>query len=144
MDVDHFKKYNDKYGHVAGDRCLKEIAKVLRLIGDKYGIVTRYGGEEFAIILKENIIHSLDIAEQIRMHVYALAIEHQKNPPFYNVSVSLGIVTLIPDETETPASVIEYADQALYQSKIYGRNQVSIFNFKDKNKKEIVGTKAPI
>ncbi|MGX8178545.1 sensor domain-containing diguanylate cyclase [Exiguobacterium artemiae] len=144
LDVDHFKKYNDKYGHVAGDRCLKEIAKVLRLIGDKYGIVTRYGGEEFAIILKENIIHSLDIAEQIRMHVYALAIEHQKNPPFYNVSVSLGIVTLIPDETETPASVIEYADQALYQSKIYGRNQVSIFNFKDKNKKEIVGTKAPI
>lgn len=144
LDVDHFKKYNDLYGHVAGDRCLKEVAKVLRLIGDKHGIVTRYGGEEFAIIFKENTLDILDIAEQIRRNVHALGIEHQKNPPLHAVTVSLGIVTLIPNEEETPATVIEYADQALYQSKILGRNQVSEFNFDGKTKKTVLETQTSI
>lgn len=140
LDVDHFKKYNDLYGHVAGDRCLKHVAKSLRLIGDKHGIVTRYGGEEFAIIFNENTSDILKIAEKIRTNVYALGIEHQKNPPFYNVTVSLGIVTLVPNEEETPATVIEYADQALYQSKIHGRNQVSMFAFDDEKEKQVLET----
>lgn len=140
LDVDHFKKYNDLYGHVAGDRCLKEVAKVLRLIGDKHGIVTRYGGEEFAIIFKGTASDTLEIAEKIRTNVYSLGIKHQKNPPFYNVTVSLGIVTLVPNEEETSATVIEYADQALYQSKIHGRNQVSMFTFGDEKEKQVLET----
>lgn len=131
LDVDHFKKYNDMYGHVEGDRCLKKIAKVLRLVGDKYGIAARYGGEEFAVIFKVNTIDPLTVAEEIRTHIYALGIEHLKNPPFQNVSVSLGVVTLVPDESETSSTVIEYADQALYHSKVGGRNQVSNFCFDD-------------
>lgn len=128
LDVDHFKKYNDLYGHVAGDRCLKQISKVLRLVGEKEGLVARYGGEEFAIIFKQTDGRPPKVAEEIRSRVLELEIEHKRNPPVGYVSISLGLATLVPDEQETPARFIERADQALYQSKIHGRNQVTLFS----------------
>ncbi|MGL5805563.1 MAG: diguanylate cyclase domain-containing protein [Xenococcaceae cyanobacterium] len=129
-DVDHFKNYNDTYGHPAGDACLKTIAKVLTQAGKRPAdLVARYGGEEFAIVLPDtNHYGALFVADTIRQDVERLKLPHQKSGTSRYVTLSMGVATKIPNSHQSIADLIEDADRALYQAKAKGRNQVVMLN----------------
>jgi diguanylate cyclase (GGDEF)-like protein len=125
VDVDYFKKFNDRYGHVAGDDCLRRVAGAIAT-GPRRptDLAARYGGEEFAVILPDTDIEgACAVAEKIRLAVQALNIAHADSP-CGPVSISLGVHTCHPAaEADTaPIACIEAADQLLYQAKINGRN----------------------
>ena len=127
-DVDYFKHFNDSKGHLAGDDCLKMVARTLaanvRRPGD---LVARYGGEEFTVILSgADAAGALQVAEQIRRAVEALAIEHPASKTASHVTVSLGGASVFPSADQTPQTIIEAADQALYEAKNNGRNRVVV------------------
>jgi diguanylate cyclase (GGDEF)-like protein len=127
LDVDHFKQYNDFYGHPAGDQCLREVVtamqSALRATGD---VIARYGGEEFAAILPESSeAEALEIAERVRKAVLAAALPHEKSASAHCVTISVGAATLQGgDHRLSPESLIKIADAMLYQAKIAGRNRV--------------------
>jgi len=125
FDVDYFKKFNDTYGHLKGDSCLRQIGITLKsAIQRKYDIVARYGGEEFVIILPEtNLEGALLLAEKIRSLVEALEILHDKSDVSKFITVSLGIVTAHITSLEKPENLISKADEAMYKAKNMGRNQ---------------------
>ena len=130
LDVDHFKAFNDTYGHIAGDECLKRIAEVLlKNINRVSDLAARYGGEEFVGILPETD-HSgaILLAEQVRSDVESLKILHGSSSTASHVTVSLGVVTLNGAEIQSSANAIEFADQQLYRAKSEGRNRVSSLN----------------
>jgi diguanylate cyclase (GGDEF)-like protein len=124
-DVDHFKWYNDTYGHQAGDLCLQKVAKAIsNTVQRPADLVARYGGEEFVIILPNTHEKgALHIAETIRSQVKELAIPHEKSS-HQVVTLSLGVATLTPNPSITSEVLIQSADQALYQAKAQGRDQV--------------------
>ncbi|WP_013321179.1 diguanylate cyclase domain-containing protein [Gloeothece verrucosa] len=124
-DVDHFKWYNDTYGHLAGDHCLQQIARVIKTsVGRPADLVARYGGEEFAIVLPETSLKgALFVAEQIRQKVKNLTIPHTKSA-YQCVTLSLGVASLIPSGALSPKALINAADEALYQAKANGRDRV--------------------
>ena len=128
MDVDFFKKFNDQYGHVAGDACLQAVAgAVARSVGREEDLAARYGGEEFAVIMPQtDAAGALQVAEAIRMAVEALQIAHAASANGV-VTISLGAATLRPsqDRQATSSELIRQADALLYQSKNSGRNRVS-------------------
>jgi diguanylate cyclase (GGDEF)-like protein len=126
IDVDGFKLFNDHYGHQAGDDCLKSIAGSLKTAARRPAdVVARYGGEEFVIMLSSTDSDSAaEIAESIRARIEALAIPHEKSPLSDVVTVSIGVDAVTPVIGVTPHSLIERADQALYQAKNSGRNTV--------------------
>lgn len=128
-DVDNFKKYNDIYGHVRGDRCLHDVAQALNRCVQRPGdIMARYGGEEFAIILPETTLEAArEVAERCRQAVQDLRVEHTGNVGYGVVTVSMGVACVVPEEGLTYGELIEMADQALYESKEKGRNRVSTF-----------------
>lgn len=121
-DVDHFKQYNDQYGHYAGDECLIQIAhSISKACGRSSDIVCRYGGEEFGVIFYGGAREASSLAEAIRKEICALAIPH----PAHNwpqVTLSIGYCTILPDSESTPKKLIECADRALYEAKRNGRN----------------------
>lgn len=129
LDVDHFKQYNDQYGHLAGDHCLQQLAQVLadHIAAHPYALAARYGGEEFAVILRHS--SSTDaaytLAQQLRAGVAALALPHAAAPSGI-VTISLGVAQWWPDGggCPSPATLIGQADLALYRAKQAGRNQV--------------------
>ncbi len=126
MDIDYFKKYNDSYGHQAGDRCLQKVANTfkepLKRPGD---LVARYGGEEFSVILPVTEEEGASgIAETMRKNIESLRILHEKSEAGEFVTISVGIATVIPQQDMTHASLIEMADKALYKAKESGRNCV--------------------
>jgi len=128
LDVDHFKKYNDNYGHPDGDKCLKEIAQTLeQSIRRAHDTVARYGGEEFVIVLpdtdKEGAIR---VAEQIRSNINSKAIPHEFSETDKVVTASQGIATIIPTAPFSPRNLIDSADVALYSAKNAGRNRYMI------------------
>ncbi len=127
LDIDYFKKYNDTYGHQAGDECLKTVARgAKRYLQTTPGYLTRYGGEEFAVILP-GMDHEEAIreAEVIRKLIISLAIDHKASPILPTVSASLGVATLGAAEGQmTVEALIQEADQALYRAKEQGRNCV--------------------
>lgn len=127
-DIDHFKPYNDRYGHVAGDECLKQVAAAMQASLHRAGdFVARYGGEEFAIILPAtDANHAREIAEKVRHAVSLLAIAHEENSAADVVTVSLGCASIIPDHADDGVSLVEAADRALYQAKRGGRDRVVI------------------
>ncbi|MEM7016852.1 MAG: diguanylate cyclase [Pseudomonadota bacterium] len=127
-DVDHFKKYNDTYGHQSGDHCLQQVANVIRSKARRpTDTPARYGGEEFAIILPQTTTEGAqELAESIRKGVEQLAIPHENSTTKDIVSVSFGVASVIPDRTGDTAQLIAMADEALYQSKAAGRDQVSV------------------
>ena len=127
IDVDWFKKYNDTYGHQAGDACLVRVAQVLeRCMGRTGDLVARYGGEEFALIaLNCDGKHALGIAEKICSELEALALTHSASHTGV-VTVSVGISSVVPKADETPYALVKAADQALYLAKEKGRNQVVV------------------
>lgn len=129
LDVDFFKKFNDQYGHVAGDACLQAVAgAVARSVGRAEDLAARYGGEEFAVIMPgTRAAGALEVAEAIRSAVEALQVPHAASANGV-VTVSLGAATLLPgQEKRTDSSeLIREADALLYQSKNSGRNRVTI------------------
>ena len=127
-DVDHFKRFNDLYGHVAGDCCLQKIGTMLRSTFMRAGDVTaRYGGEEFAVILPETTLDNARLlAERLRQKMIAEAIPHAQSDEIAVVTFSIGVVGSQVSVERNAAWYIGAADRALYQSKENGRNQVSI------------------
>ena len=123
-DADHFKKYNDSYGHQAGDEVLKSITLALtetfRRSGD---YVFRLGGEEFAVLYTtENKEQLLAVAERSLQAMYDMDIEHSGNAPHYRVTLSMGLMELNPELDYVSEEIYKYADEALYRAKQAGRN----------------------
>ncbi|NEO27533.1 MAG: diguanylate cyclase [Kamptonema sp. SIO4C4] len=118
-DIDHFKPYNDYYGHLQGDECLRQIAQTLSQESKRPAdFVARYGGEEFAIILPNTTLAgAIHLAEMLRQRIEQLAIPHDASPIASVVTISLGVATLIPQSHESPETLIQEADQALYVAK---------------------------
>ncbi|WP_426355245.1 GGDEF domain-containing protein [Exiguobacterium sp. R-39] len=125
IDVDEFKLYNDTYGHLKGDWCLQKVAATLKKQAGEFGLVSRYGGEEFAVILTEHVEQITHVAERIRSEILRLKIEHSAYEPLCQLSVSIGLAVVRPSETLTEGDLIVLADQALYRAKSSGRNQIS-------------------
>jgi diguanylate cyclase (GGDEF)-like protein/PAS domain S-box-containing protein len=127
LDVDYFKPYNDHYGHPEGDRCLQEIAQILKQVFQRSGeVVARYGGEEFAVILPhcdENI--AMSRADKLLQAVRDKAIPHVKSGIADHITVSIGVVTCRQSSIEpiAPDKLIKAADEMLYKAKAAGRNQ---------------------
>ncbi|MBF0345164.1 MAG: PleD family two-component system response regulator [Nitrospirae bacterium] len=125
IDIDHFKLYNDNYGHQSGDSCLIQVAGCLvSSINRKIDIVARYGGEEFACILPHTHIDgAVSVAKKFHNEILALQIPHIRSSVNNRVSISQGIATLIPSNYSLPETLIKMADQALYKAKENGRNR---------------------
>lgn len=125
LDVDHFKLYNDHYGHFAGDRCLKQVAQTLeKLLNRPADLIARYGGEEFAAILPDTPLDgAMHVAETMRRAIVGIDIEHTTSPIVPYVTISLGVSSVIPAPGCSAADLIQAADRALYQAKLAGRNQ---------------------
>lgn len=123
-DIDYFKRYNDFYGHPAGDTCLTQIAQaVSHVVKRPADLVARYGGEEFAIILPNTTAEGADqIAELIWLEVKRLNLPHAQSDVSNYVTLSLGIATLVPKHDSQIQSLIDAADKALYSAKQQGRN----------------------
>jgi diguanylate cyclase (GGDEF)-like protein len=127
LDIDHFKKFNDLYGHLAGDICLQKLAhglvKSVRRVGE---LVARYGGEEFVILLPNADEHiAFEVAEHIQKMVMSLVIPHAASPHGI-VTVSLGVASLQPSSQQFPLELVGLADAALYRAKSTGRNCVQL------------------
>lgn len=127
FDVDYFKCYNDHYGHLLGDQCLIDISNRVKDLMNSYeAICTRYGGEEFAIILpKMDAYEARFIAERIRLEIEQLNIPHEWSKHNNSVTTSFGVASLIPNQDRNPLELLELADKALYQAKNNGRNTVA-------------------
>ena len=129
IDLDHFKAYNDHYGHLAGDNCLKTIAQILdseiKRPGDLAG---RFGGEEFCAILSNtNQDGAMFVAETLRSTVENLRIPHEGSPGLKQVTLSLGVAVHLPNPSFPVTQLLDDADKALYHAKQSGRNRVKIF-----------------
>jgi len=126
VDIDYFKAYNDTYGHIAGDECLKTVARCLdsnvRRSGD---LVARYGGEEFAVLLP-NLPEdkAAGFAEDLRINVESQSIAHDGSAVCDTVTISIGVATMIPSKSDPPSRLVDEADNALYRAKHKGRNRV--------------------
>lgn len=124
IDIDYFKYFNDHYGHLIGDDCLKSIAQALLKSAQRStDIVARYGGEEFIMILP-NTAEPLPIAEKCRAAVEQLAIPHRHSPPPQIVTISIGVSSIVPKHGMDPTELIHKADMGLYKAKQLGRNRV--------------------
>jgi diguanylate cyclase (GGDEF)-like protein len=124
LDVDFFKKYNDRYGHQAGDTTLRAVAQLITAHGRRStDLVARYGGEEFALLsAATDVSDAYGIAQSICTELERLNLPHDDSP-FGHVTISIGVAVLVPTEDTTPARLVELADQALYRAKQRGRNQ---------------------
>lgn len=124
LDLDHFKDYNDEYGHVMGDACLRQIGAVLaECVGRSLDLAARYGGEEFACILPDTGLQaSVEMAEKIRRRIAGLNIEHSKSPVAPYVTASFGVITVHHSPNLSPADIVNLADRMLYRAKAAGRN----------------------
>jgi diguanylate cyclase (GGDEF)-like protein len=124
LDIDHFKRVNDNYGHIAGDECLAAIAKEIDdLFNRPSDTVARYGGEEFAVILPYvSPDNAFALAEQVRKRIQKkkFSVDHHK----ISITVSIGIATVTPSDEIAPRDLIGWADGVLYEAKAAGRNNV--------------------
>lgn len=129
MDIDNFKLYNDTYGHLAGDDCLKLISGAIHdTIKRESDFIARYGGEEFVIVLfGVEPKTAAELAENIREHIFGLKIPHSASPVSDWVTVSIGVVSCVPEPSVSPEIMIDRADKALYTAKSHGKNQVVQF-----------------
>lgn len=129
-DVDHFKHYNDTYGHIRGDDCLRTVALALATVLKRPGdMVARYGGEEFALILPNTDAEGMQvIAEAIQAKLKQLAIPHRGLQPSFLVTVSMGLANQTQVGASTPTELIAAADWALYRAKALGRNRYAVAN----------------
>lgn len=123
-DIDFFKRYNDHYGHQVGDDCLQQVAAALQqTVHRPADLVSRYGGEEFVIVLPETADEgALAVAEKVLSRVASLRIPHAASPVADRLTISVGVATLNPGPEQPPEQLIADADQALYRAKARGRN----------------------
>jgi len=126
LDIDYFKQYNDTYGHLAGDHCLNAVAQTLKEnIRTDRDMVARYGGEEFAVILPHtDCKEAKSIAQRIMEDIQDLRIMHTTSRVADELTVSIGITTMVPDPAHDVSAIIDTADKALYDAKRSGRNRV--------------------
>lgn len=125
-DIDYFKLYNDFYGHVEGDECLRKVALALADSLNRAGdYVARYGGEEFVFILPNMTVkQAVEVTEKARLAIMDLAIEHEDSKVNSIVTMSFGVVSVNLTDGMTATSIINSADECLYQAKEQGRNCV--------------------
>ncbi|MEM8837577.1 MAG: bifunctional diguanylate cyclase/phosphodiesterase [Pseudomonadota bacterium] len=124
IDVDHFKPYNDFYGHQAGDEALAAIGRILKEIARSTGcLVARYGGEEFVAVLSGTLISPQDLAKKIHTAIEAAEIEHQYSTVARRITLSIGTASTLEDDFRSADLMISAADDALYEAKLRGRNQ---------------------
>ena len=125
IDVDHFKLYNDTYGHPEGDACLTKLGETLAgIAADTMGFAARYGGEEFCLLLPNtSALRAMDVGEAVRATIQGLALPHATSS-HKAVTVSIGVACMLPSEGQRPGDLIEAADAALYAAKHRGRNTV--------------------
>jgi diguanylate cyclase (GGDEF)-like protein len=128
-DIDHFKQYNDTYGHLTGDFCLQRIANAIRAsLHRPADLVARYGGEEFVVVLPDTPLNgAVSLSEKIRKHVENLAIPHETSKTAGYVTLSMGIASISPDPHASCDALLTQADAALYQAKEDGRNRIVLF-----------------
>lgn len=126
IDIDFFKKYNDYYGHLAGDECLQKVGSILtESLKRASDLGARYGGEEFVILLPSTAkAGALTVTERIRSNVEELRISHEMSKVAKHVTVSIGVAAIRPELDKVPSELIRQADSALYQAKNAGRNRV--------------------
>ncbi|MGE5708146.1 MAG: diguanylate cyclase [Bacteroidota bacterium] len=125
IDIDHFKSFNDTYGHQMGDEVLRQVAKVVRDAVRGCDVVARYGGEELAVIMpKTDLSGASSLAERIRAVIAEISIRDLAGSPIRQVTASVGVAELPELQDAAPADLVERADQALYEAKRNGRNQV--------------------
>lgn len=126
LDVDSFKHFNDHYGHLAGDDCLRALAQALGKADRRAGeLVARFGGEEFVVLLPDTTLsEALEAAQRMQHEVWSLAIPHADTTPGI-VTFSLGVASLVPAREHLPEELVRQADTALYRAKAAGRNCIS-------------------
>ncbi|HCL57841.1 MAG TPA: hypothetical protein DHW82_12660 [Spirochaetia bacterium] len=128
FDIDHFKSFNDTYGHQQGDIVLKATSGLIKTTVRKTDIPARYGGEEFAVILPETSVEeAFKVGEKIRKRIEAFEYPGQEKPLHVNISCGIAEFKATEDSILTPTDFVEMSDQALYFSKKNGRNQVTIY-----------------
>ncbi|MEY4753957.1 MAG: hypothetical protein RJA44_1632 [Pseudomonadota bacterium] len=127
LDIDHFKLYNDHYGHLQGDICLKQVAVALKQgFRRPHDLVARYGGEEFVCLLpRTHLEAAMTMARQVQDAVRALHLPHARSPLGPEITISIGVACAIPSG-EHPEWLVQQADQALYQAKTDGRNTLRV------------------
>ncbi len=126
-DIDYFKRFNDSYGHQAGDECLVRVAQAMEeALNRPADLVARYGGEEFvALLVDTDLGGARMLAERMRARVEALRIENRESDVGPHLTVSLGVATIVPRPADRPEDLVDLADRALYAAKEGGRNRVS-------------------
>lgn len=134
FDIDNFKKYNDHYGHLQGDHCLKTISSEIQKMCEHFSnyhqcTFGRYGGEEFIIVLpNENKRLAMMIGEEVKNKIANLKIPHEGTNPTSHITISCGVTTMIPSDEIRIFYILETADQALYYAKANGKNQICHFS----------------
>ncbi len=130
IDVDHFKAYNDRYGHLAGDQALRRVARAVQTFAQRpLDVLARYGGEEFAAILYDVPGEEAKaIAERMRGAVMDLAIEHRGSRTAEVVTISIGVAAIEATDSRECQGALQLADQALYEAKVRGRNTVELMD----------------
>jgi diguanylate cyclase (GGDEF)-like protein len=125
VDIDHFKLYNDHYGHQAGDNTLVQVARAMqRAAGRTQDLVARYGGEEFAILLPQlDAAGATGVARRLMHELEMLDLPHAASPTERRLTVSIGIASMVPGEHSQPSDLVQVADTLLYQAKAGGRNR---------------------
>ncbi|UTH72601.1 diguanylate cyclase [Chromobacterium sp. IIBBL 290-4] len=125
-DVDYFKRFNDRYGHHAGDDCLRQIAGAMQAqLNRPYDLAARFGGEEFACLLPDtDLAGAQAVAERIAAAIQALQIEHSASERSAIVTLSIGLACRVPRREEPHAALIQEADRLLYQAKAEGRGKI--------------------
>lgn len=128
FDIDHFKRFNDHYGHVAGDECLRRVAQLLHSSARRAGdLVARYGGEEFVVLLPgAKLTDAVELAQRCQQGISAMALPHAASPTADHVTFSIGIAFVGPSAANEPASLVNAADTAMYRAKTAGRARYAV------------------
>jgi diguanylate cyclase (GGDEF)-like protein len=132
VDIDYFKLFNDRYGHLVGDDCLKIVATTLANSLKRPGdIISRFGGEEFVVILPNSNNNAWQLAESCRAEIEKLVLFDDADGEEVKITISLGLATMVADIEQEQKVLVEAADMALYQAKVAGRNTVIIYDVVD-------------